>query len=83
MFVCHGPPSKDKLGSRPPFEKILSQGPHKEKRSVVDLMSNGTEVDYISVQNVNGEVMVLRVTHEQKRHHTTFSNWKHFRRIQL
>lgn len=71
MFLCHGPLSKDKLGSRPLFDKISSRGSQKEYRSVVDLVSNGTEVNCMSVQNVNG-----------KRHHP-FSNWKHFQRIKL
>lgn len=53
MFLCHHPLSKDKLGSRPTFDKSLSQGSPKEKRSVVDLVSKGAEVNCVSVQNFN------------------------------
>lgn len=82
MFLCHGPLSKDKLGSRPAFDKILSQGSHKEKRSVVDLVSKGSEVNCVSVQNLNWTTVVLRVIREQRRHRA-FSNWKHVRRMKL
>lgn len=82
MFLCHGPLSKDKLGSRPAFDKILSQGSHKEKGSVVDLVSKGSEVNCVSVQNLNWTTVVLRVIREQRRHRA-FSNWKHVRRMKL
>lgn len=82
MFLCHHPLSKDKLGSRPTFDKSLSQGSPKEKRSVVDLVSKGAEVNCVSVQNLNWKTVVLRVIREQRRHRT-FSNWKHVRRMKL
>lgn len=51
---------KEKSDSRP-----LVQGAHKEERSVVDLLSNGTVMgsgESESVQKLNDGMVVLRVT---------------------
>lgn len=56
MFLCHGPLRDDILGYRPPFVKILSLRSHMEKKSVVNLVSKGTEVKCVSVQNVRMDI---------------------------
>lgn len=53
MLLCKSPPSQSKLGPSPLFDEIISQGSLKEKRSVVDLVSNVNEVHCLLVQNVN------------------------------
>lgn len=53
MFLCKSPPSQSKLGPSPLLDEIISQESLKEKRSVVDLVSNVNEVYCLLVQNVN------------------------------